>query len=377
MQFEEKKRQSHHLVYPLHGGNRNAAAKSVGMCPEDLTDFSASINPLGPPQCVLELMKSSAEYLREYPDSSASSFRTALAQHLNISSDWITAGNGSTELIYLIPRLWDAGRRVALVTPCFSEYERAFKLADVPVDKISLTPDNGFHPEAEHLLFKFQGIKNLGGIVIGHPLSPVGNMWKKEILTALIQYCEKRSLFLIVDETFIDFCGEEHSLASQITSHKKLILIRSMTKFYALPGLRLGYGIMHPEWTQSLERHRIPWSVNTIAQAVGVCLLGDRDYATSSREFIRQERTYLYEGLSEITGLKVFHSDSNFLLFHLVEGNEAESARLYTHLLRDGLLIRNCGNFDGLNQTYFRIAIKTHRENALLLASLKKHLGSV
>ncbi|MEE9258801.1 MAG: threonine-phosphate decarboxylase, partial [Nitrospinaceae bacterium] len=331
------------LSYPDHGGNREAAARQAGLRSEDLIDFSASINPLGPPNCVHSALRDSAQYLDEYPDPQAAALRTVLSERLGISPDRITAANGSTELIYLIPYLWSKNKEVALVTPCFSEYERAFRTAGVSVRNIPLDAENGFHFDPDPFLFQLQGLKNLGGVVIGNPNSPAGNLWKADSLSALVHFCEKRNLFLVIDETFIEFCGYEHSPLKQIDNNRHLILVRSMTKFYALPGLRLGYGIMHPGWIEKLESRRPPWSVNAIAQAVGKSVLGDTEFPDRVREFIRKERNFLYKGLKEIPALEVFSSDANFLLFRLREGTERESKALYSSLLGEGLLVRNCG----------------------------------
>ena len=158
------------------------------------------------------------------------------------------------------------------------------------------------------------------------------------------------------------------SSLKQIDNHRHLILVRSMTKFYALPGLRLGYGIMHPGWIEKLESRRPPWSINSIAQAVGKSALGDKEFPGRVREFIRKERNFLYEGLKEIPALEVFSSDANFLLFRLREGTERESKALYSSLLGEGLLVRNCGNFHGLDHRYFRVAVKNRRENTNCLS---------
>ena len=260
------------------------------------------------------------------------------------------------------------------VTPCFSEYERAFRLAGIPVHEWPLSPEASFAIDMPAFLRKLDRLADLGGIVIGHPNNPTGTLWEMDSLLRLLEYCEKRDIHLVVDETFIDFAGWEYSLLKRVEQSKVLILVQSLTKFYALPGLRLGYGVTSPEVANRIKAFRPPWSVNSLAQKIGIAVLGDTEFKKRSRQYVEQEKDYLRREMAAIRSILAFPSHANFLLFRLRDENTQTPGRLYQNLLRDGILIRNCGNFGGLNTRFFRVAVKKSKENDFLLAMLNKHL---
>ncbi|MBI4388664.1 MAG: threonine-phosphate decarboxylase [Nitrospinae bacterium] len=363
------------IVYPVHGGDREAAAVLAGLPPEEILDFSSSVNPLPPPTYLRRLLAELEHGLREYPDPNSSRLKEALERTLNIGRDRIVAVNGSTELIYLLPCLLKEGSQVCLAVPCFSEYKRAFELANFPVHGIPLDPANGFQPQIDCFLECLERIPNLGAAVVGHPNSPAGNLWKEQDLLPLLSYCEGRNALLIVDETFMDFCDPGRSLLPKVPDSRFLVVVRSLTKFYGLAGLRLGYGVMHPRQVETMEQRRIPWSVNIAAQKLGAAVLQDREFAEATRAFIRQENSFLRRALAETGFLEVFPSDVNFFLVRLRGTGPALPDRLYMSLLRDGILLRNCGNFDGLDKSYFRVAMRTRADNEKLVAALAKNFS--
>ena len=229
-----------------HGGDLTAACQMTGLQPEEILDFSASINPLGPPRNVENLFAGTFRYIKEYPDPNCRAFKQDLSKTLKLDVHNISVTNGSTELIYLLPHLMDSGKELLIVSPCFSEYERAFQLNNIPVRTLTLDPSDGFSFRMDQFLAQVRQIPSLGGIVLGNPNSPTGTFWDAKSLSPLVNFCQANSLFLFVDETFIDFANPEESLLTQFNRCHNLILIRSMTKFFSLPGLRLGFGIMSP-----------------------------------------------------------------------------------------------------------------------------------
>ncbi|MBI5428763.1 MAG: threonine-phosphate decarboxylase [Nitrospinae bacterium] len=368
-------REASPVDYPVHGGDRKAAATLAGLQPEDLLDFSSSVNPLPLPPCVRRLLAELEQNLREYPDPNSSRLKEELERTLNIDRDRIVVANGSTELIYLLPFLLESKSAVCLAVPCFSEYKRAFDLANFPVHEIPSGPANGFQPEIDCFMERLERIPNLGAAVVGHPNSPAGNLWKEQNLLSLLSYCEDRNVFLVVDETFMDFCGPGRSLLPKIPDSRFLVVVRSMTKFYGLAGLRLGYGVMHPRLVEAMEKRRIPWSVNLAAQKIGAAVLQDREFAEQTRAFIRKENPFLRDALGKTGFLEVFSSDVNFFLVRLRGIDLALPDRFYMNLLRDGILLRNCGNFDGLDKSYFRIAVRAREDNEKLVAKLVKNFS--
>lgn len=360
--------------FPTHGGDLLSASRLSGILPQDIIDFSVSVNPMGIPTCVSTLLGQIANDLEKYPDSESTELKLALARSLGVPDNCITITNGSTELIYFLPSLWKQDSSALCVGPCFSEYERAFRLRGIPFQEWTLAPETAFAIDVGPFLRQLDQWGNLGGIIIGHPNNPTGTLWKIDSLAQLLAYCEKRGIYLVIDETFIEFAGSEHSLAKSAPQSKNLIIVQSLTKFYSLPGLRVGYGITSPEIADKIRLFRPPWSVNTLAQKVGVAVLKDLEFQKASREYNNCERAYLHGELASISSIDVFPSHANFLLFRLRDDCKHTASDLYNNLLLNGILIRNCGNFKGLSTRYFRVAVKKRVENDFLISLLHEHL---
>jgi len=187
---------------------------------------------------------------------------------------------------------------------------------------------------------------------------------------------EDKGKLLIVDETFIDFCPGGTSVLDQFKNFRNLISIRSMTKFFALPGLRLGYGVMDSKWVQKIKKFQSPWSVNGLAQSFGLASLKDKAFIKHSRSSAREQREFLLKHLLDMPWLKTYPSDANFILFRLTGRQETLPKRFYFQLLQEGILLRNCGNFEGLDESFFRIGIRNNDENKLLLSKMKDYLST-
>jgi threonine-phosphate decarboxylase len=353
------------IPYPAHGGNPRAMSDFAEVDP--LIDFSASINPLVPPGCISQLLLETPRLLREYPDPHCLAITENISRATGIPKDWIRVTNGSTEMIYLLPHLLNEGQEVAIIDPCFSEYEKAFTAFGFKSQSIPLSPDKLFNAEPSHIFPCLDAIKQLGAVVIGHPASPTGKLYG-HFLPQLQEYCEKRNVILIIDEAFIDFSSSYNSALKLL--NKNLILIRSLTKFYAIPGLRIGYGILHPEKIKRVDSYQYPWSVNALAQAVGAEVIFDSDFQKKTRDWTIRERTFMFEGLNSMHDIEAFSSEANFLLFRIRDNSARLDQQLYQHLLSQSLLIRNCGNFKGLDESFFRISLRERGDNQNLLDSI-------
>lgn len=339
-------------------------------------DFSASINPLGPSRNIEQVFEDSLSIISRYPDPQSSELKQALGRYLETDASRIVVTNGATELIYLLPQLLKSEQEVLALVPVFSEYLKAFKLSKIPVRSLAYDIGKGFEPPMDKIIHTLNENPKIGAVVIGHPNSPTGRLWEEAELLALAKYCEEKGKLLIVDETFIDFCPGRTSTSDHLKGFSNLISIRSMTKFFALPGLRLGYGVMDSKWIQRIETFRPPWSVNGLAQSFGLASLKDPAFIKTSRSFVREQREFLLQHLSELPWLKVYPSDANFILFRLRGREETLPKRFYFKLLQHGILLRNCGNFEGLNDAYFRIGVQSSDENKLLLAKMKLFFSS-
>jgi threonine-phosphate decarboxylase len=371
--IDHKKLQIADIPYPTHGGNSRAIAEASGTDPDKIIDFSASINPLSPPGCVSQLLLETPRLLQQYPDPHCSLITERISKTTGAPKDWIRVTNGSTEMIYLLPHLFNEKQEVAILDPCFSEYENAFIAFGIQTHSIPLNATKGFQVDPSSLFSKLDTIRHLGAIVLGNPASPTGKLYG-ELLAPLQEYCEERDIVLIVDEAFIDFSSTQNSAWNLVKNKKNLILIRSLTKFYSIPGLRVGYGILHPEKIRQIAPRQYPWSVNALAQTVGAEVILDKIFQEKTRSWTQNERNFMLESLNFISAIEVFPSAANFLLFRIRDNSEPMG--LYQYLLSQSLLIRNCGNFKGLDESFFRISLKSRQENQKLADSISCYFSS-
>lgn len=349
-----------------HGGTVFAVARRLGVSPDDILDFSASINPLGPPAGVRGAVAAAFDRLVHYPDSGATELREALARRHHLLPENICVANGSTELIYLVPRLV-AGRRGLIVAPPFSEYARSLTRAGWEIDYLDPDPDQGFALSLDILDRRLAEGCDL--LFLANPGNPTGALIPAKDVAEILRLCRSRGTFLVLDEAFIDF-REEESATSLVVEGGGAVVLRSMTKFYAIPGLRLGYAVGCGEVSARLAALREPWSVNTLAQAAGIACLEDRDYPARTRDLVAAERERLAAGINALPGLEVYPSAANYLLVRIDAGLTAPE--LAARLLAERVLIRDCSSFRGLSERFFRVAVRGAGENMRLLDLLGK-----
>ena len=348
---------------PKHGGNLAWAANIAGCPTSSITDFSASINPWGMPKTVLKAIQEQIPRLTAYPNPEYPQLKSALAGHHCLSADYILPGNGSAELLTWAARELAQQERTYLVTPAFADYRRglkAFNAKIVPL-KSPLLPFGDLSS-----LIPVNQLKH-SGLILNNPHNPTGKLWSRE---EIIPYLESFSL-VVIDEAFMDFLppSQQQSLIDLVPQVSNLIILRSLTKFYSLPGLRIGYAIANHNLIQKWQDYRDPWSVNSLAVAAAIAALQDRDFQQHTWNWLVAARSQLIDGLSEISRLKVFPSSVNFLLVK----SEISVTKLQEQLLKKyHILIRDCLSFPELGDNYFRIAIRTKQENQELVKALKE-----
>lgn len=351
-----------------HGGTVFAQARALGIAPDELLDFSASINPLGPAPGVREAVCSAFEKVLHYPDRESFELRRALADVHRVGIDNLVVANGSTELIYLLPRLLP-GAKGLIIAPAFSEYAQALNRAGWQTDHVLLSPANGFALSLEKLAKRLAEGFDL--LFLCNPANPTGTLLPATMIEEILRLCRRAGTFLVLDEAFMDFC-EGESAKGLIAESGGGIVLRSMTKFYAIPGLRLGYAVGHTEVIRLCAESLEPWSVNTPAQVAGVASLASDGYRERTIGYVSVEREALARGLAELPGLTPFSSAANYLLVEMRNG--ITSAELRSKLLEKKILIRDCANFQGLDGRFFRVAVRTKEENRRLLAVLAEVL---
>jgi len=350
------------MMNRVHGGDIRRYSKKI-------IDFSANINPLGLPSGARRAIIKNITDVTSYPEPDSRSLKTALAGFHKIKAASLAVGNGSIELIYLIPRALGS-KKILIVTPTFSEYEFAAKAAGARIVFFKARGRDDFRIHIKDLV-KYIPRSDL--VFLCNPNNPTGSSLSRGDLLTLANTCLTHKTALALDEAFMDFTeGYEKSGMMRMASGRRgLFVVRSLTKFFAMPGLRLGYCVGHPDSIRKISGFQYPWNVNALAQAAGLAALKDKSYIQKSKQSSLVERAHLFEALKDMKGLKTMPSTSNFILCRL-SGAAIKSAKVLNRRLVDrGVVVRDCGNFRGLNEKYFRVAVRSRSENIKLIAALK------
>ncbi|MDH4183663.1 MAG: cobyric acid synthase [Nitrospinota bacterium] len=350
-----------------HGGNLTRLAAMAGARREDILDFSANVNPLGFPEWLRPVISSAISSLAHYPDPMAESFTQAVAQANGVAPPMVVAGNGATELLSAAASM--AGiRRAVIPAPAYVDYRACAQRAGLEVETLAMEESRDFALDLDRLS------ENIGGgeiVFIGSPNNPNGLTAPRDELLRLA--LARPDTIFVVDESFGGFVEDFESVIGA-SMPENMIAVVSLTKLFAIPGLRLGYAVARPGLAGAVSQRVPPWSVNALAQAVGVEAVEDKEYARRTKEAVRALREELAAGLENIPGLKVYPARANYLLLRLESASAADLAqRLIT---REKIAIRVCHNFEGLDGRYFRLAVRSKAENAQLLEALSAQLGA-
>ncbi len=352
----------------IHGGNRWVWMRERGFAMDDVIDFSADVNPLGFPDCVRSVIEANVESIRHYPDPDAVALREAIAEFHSIPMECVLPANGSAELITLLVQFRFFQRGVVF-GPTFTEYAWVARQRQATVIDVLAKEDAGF---------QFPGISlhktpKPEVVFLCNPNNPTGQLISKTRVLELAQWCEKIGAYLVLDEAFIDFVepSDGISLVSEAARFDSVVVLRSLTKSFAIPGLRLGYLVGSETIVQRLRALQTPWPLNTFALLVGTRLLQENDWLSHTRQQIAHLRQRLCQSLETIPDLKVFPSVTNFLLCKL-RSLDRSASELTCDLAQQGLLIRCCDDFVGLETGRFiRIAVRTQKENERLVQVLR------
>ena len=314
--------------------------------------------------------------LRRYPDPSYVRLREALGQHHNIAPDWILPGNGAAELLTWAVRdlcthaePLDPARQasIGLLTPAFGDYRRAIEASGGKILSVPWSPSDTEANARTWLPGLIQKVNQVQGYLINNPQNPTGCIFSAEALLPVIE----TGIPVVVDEAFMDFLPprQAQSLIAWVFKFPNLVVLRSLTKFYSLPGIRIGYAVGHPDRLQRWQQWRDPWPVNTLAEVATLAALQDNDFQTQTWQWLPTARQQLLEGLSNIAGLHPQAGAANFLLVY----SDFSVPKLQETLLKQHrILIRDCLSFPELGDRYFRIAVRTESENRQLVNALRK-----
>ncbi len=341
----------------VHGGNVYEY--------RDCIDFSANCNPLGTPESVKQAIMESLEYLPNYPQVGYAPLRQAIGAYEAVSPEHIICGNGAAELIFSLC-LAVRPEKALVLAPTFAEYEQALTSVGCAAEHYVLKEELDFRIQED---FLERLTSKLDVVFICNPNNPTGILTKRSFLLRVLELCRENGILLVVDECFQDFIKEPdaYTLKEQIREYENLFLLKAFTKRYAMAGVRLGYGICSNR--KLLEQMCLvtqPWNVSTMAQAAGISALKETEYVEKGRQLIFQEAEYLRREMEGL-GIKVYPSEANYLFF---KGPE----RLFKACVEHGILIRDCSNYPGLSEGYYRIAVKKHENNMRLIEAFQKIL---
>lgn len=355
-----------------HGGNLNWAAGLAGCSPDAIVDFSASISPLGPPNSVIAAIVSHIGNLTHYPDPDYSQLKLALGHFHQIRHEWILPGNGSAELLTLLGRELAQLTGTVLMTPAFGDYYRTLaaynaKVLEVPVDlRTGNREDAGLVVPISPLPHLCTSPSPDYGLLLNNPHNPTGKLFSRD---DILPYLQDFGL-VVVDEAFMDFLPpeQEQSLIGLVSEYENLVILRSLTKFYSLPGLRLGYAIAHPHRLAKWQSWRDPWPVNTLAAAAAIAALQDTEFQQHTWKWLPSARNELFQGLADLPGLEPLEGTVNYLL---VESQQSVCELQVQLLQQYQILIRDCLSFPQLGDRFFRVAVRSQSDNQRLVTALK------
>jgi threonine-phosphate decarboxylase len=349
-----------------HGANTVDMSIKYNKEEMNILDFSSNINPYLPQNLekyTVEALKNSTKY----PDINYIELKNSISEYLNLDANFIIPGNGASEIIYLLMKCIDGP--LGIINPTFSEYERAAKLNNIEIIDLYFENDD-FDLNIKQIK---EDIGKLKYLFICNPNNPTG---KVKYVKELLEIMKSEGKFLIIDETFMEFVHEEenYSLVKYIERFDNLIIIKAITKFFGLPGIRLGYGITsNKKLLEKMYIHKEPWTINSFAENICKYILKDKDYINQSKGYFKQEINYIMEQLKKIPNIKVYSTDTNFILIKL---DNIKSGELKKEMfVSKNILIRDASNFKNLDDSYIRIAIKTRKENDLIIKALRETLG--
>ena len=343
----------------IHGGKI-----PVKNSDHNIIDFSSNITPLGIPNSVKLIIKKNLDKIQFYPDPKSENVISSLEKYTHLSKSNIIVGNGAIEILYnFCFAFLSKTTKVLIHVPTFQEYETAVKLSNC---KISYFKSLNLSTNIDSFISQ---IPKSGCIFLCNPNNPTGELLSKKELLSIIIVAKKLKTIVFIDECFIELVPKSNeSLISYVKKYDNLFILRSLTKSFGLPGLRIGYACGSKEIIKILQKIKIPWSVNSLAQDAANVVIKNTSHLKKSNIIIKKELKYLEDNISILNGFECISSSTNFILIK----TKYDSTKLQTKLLKNKILIRDCKNFRGLDNHYIRIAVKSHKDNVKLVKALEK-----
>lgn len=347
----------------LHGGNiYRLKREGKG----ELLDYSSNINPLGVPESFKRAIIENFDILEKYPDPDYVELRENIGRYNKVDVKNIIAGNGATEILFLYMKAMKP-KKTLIISPSFAEYKRALDSVGSEIIHYPLLEENNYNLDIESFL---KEVPKCDLVVICNPNNPTGSFISLENIKKINDALSEKGIKLFIDEAFIEFIRGWEDMTSVLLEDKNIFVMRALTKFFAVPGVRLGYGITYDEEImKKMEKYKEPWSVNSFADIAGKIMLWDKEYIEATENWIEEEKKWFYEESCKIENIKTFKTNVNFILVKLLKKN---SSVVRDEMISKGVVVRDASNFMFLNEQYIRLAIKNRENNIKVLQALKE-----
>lgn len=353
----------------FHGSDLEKIEQIYGIKKEDIVSFSANVNPLGVSPKLKETLASHIDAITTYPDREYTSLRNCIADYAHTEADHVIVGNGSTELISLFIQVKHP-RKAFIIGPTYSEYEREISLGGGTTLYYPLREENDFILDVEDFTASLN--ESIDLVVICNPNNPTSSCIDRRTMRRILDVCKRYDIFVMVDETYVEFAQnvEEITAVSLTNYYNNIIILRGTSKFFAAPGLRLGYAITgNPDLIKQINTRKNPWTINSLAVIAGEIMFTDEEYVKNTRELISSERSRIYSILDQSSDYKVYQPSGNFMLAKILNP-DITSQDLFDRAIRQGMMIRDCSTFPFLDNKYIRFCFMSRDMNDKLLACL-------
>ena len=350
----------------FHGSDIEKICEVYHLDPKNIIKFGANINPLGLSENVKQQLASRLDILSSYPDRDYTTLRNTISEYCNVPAEFILPGNGSSELIALLIQERNP-KHTLILGPTYSEYSRELSFSGSTQEYYHLREEDNFVLNVDDLCQTLEG--NYDFLIICNPNNPTSSAITREDLQKLLTFCAEKNIFVMIDETYVEFAPDisEITAVTLTKEFTNLMVLRGVSKFYAAPGMRLGYGITgNLDFLKKMKEKQVPWSLNSLGALAGELMLQDKDYIHRTRELILSERTRLLQALVEIPTYKTYPAYANFILLK-IQKPVLTSYDVFDACIRQGLMIRDCSSFECLDGEYIRFCIMNLEDNTRLL----------
>ena len=354
----------------FHGSDIEKISACYHIKKEAIVNFAGNVNPLGLPASVKEAVATHADLFSSYPDREYLSLRNVLSNYCDVPADYILPGNGSSELIALLIEA-RAPKHTLILGPTYSEYSRELTFSGSTQDYYHLQENSDFRPDLDDLFHTLSDGYDF--LIICNPNNPTSSAIFRDELKELLAFCKRKNIFVMIDETYVEFAPDISAItAVPLTKQfSNLMVLRGVSKFYAAPGMRFGYGITgNSEFLKTMREKQIPWSLNSLGAFAGEMLFQDHDYYQQTRNLILSERQKMYETIKKLPTFKIYPAYANFLLVKILKDG-ITSFDVFERCIQKGLMIRDCSSFQCLEGEYVRFCIQMPEENQRLLDLLQ------